>query len=204
MGRGHWSTGPPPASKAVTGPAKADTPPTCLLQSSMRNWGQSARSPGQASVGWRSHTACTRTCCTAGSGRTDAEPPAAFVPIALTGIIPAGGSELPVSEAVQLRLQRGELVVNLQCPSRQLFGLWAGADRSGPTRLSCGRLTESRAPPVCPDAAACLRRSGDRPAMAKTLALQDRATTSQSSQIAAGCVAGLTRADAWAAGALDA
>ena len=56
------------------------------------------------------------------SGCADAEPPAAFVPIPLTGVIPAG-SEPPVSEAVQLRLQRGELVVNLQCPLSQCGAL---------------------------------------------------------------------------------
>ncbi len=57
------------------------------------------------------------------SGHADAEPPAAFVPIPLTGVILAGGSEPPVSEAVQLRLQRGELVVNLQCPLSQCGAL---------------------------------------------------------------------------------
>ena len=57
------------------------------------------------------------------SGHADAEPPAAFVPIPLAGVIPAGGSEPPVSEAVQLRLQRGELVVNLQCPLSQCGAL---------------------------------------------------------------------------------
>jgi hypothetical protein len=36
------------------------------------------------------------------------------------------------------------------------------------------------------------------------LALQDRSTTSQSLQIAAGGVDGLTREDAWVAGELDA
>lgn len=57
------------------------------------------------------------------SGRSDAEPPATFVPIPLAGVIPAGGNEPPVSEAVPLRLQRGDLVVSLQCPLSQCGAL---------------------------------------------------------------------------------
>ena len=44
------------------------------------------------------------------SGRAEVDPPAAFVPIPLLG------SEAPVTPAVQLKLQRGDLVVSLQCP----------------------------------------------------------------------------------------
>ncbi len=50
------------------------------------------------------------------SGRPDAEASAAFVPISLAGVVPSCGSEPAATEAVQLRLQRGELVVSLQCP----------------------------------------------------------------------------------------
>ena len=51
------------------------------------------------------------------SGRAEAQPPAAFVSIPMVGI------EAPATEAVQLRLQRGELVVNLQCPLSQCGAL---------------------------------------------------------------------------------
>ncbi|WP_146180576.1 IS66-like element accessory protein TnpA [Limnohabitans curvus] len=57
------------------------------------------------------------------SCRADAEPPAAFVPIPLAAVITPCGSEPPVTEAVQLRLQRGEVVVNLQCPLSQCGAL---------------------------------------------------------------------------------
>ena len=50
------------------------------------------------------------------SGRADGDPPAAFVPIPLAAVSPLDSNEPLMAAAVQLRLQRGELVVNLQCP----------------------------------------------------------------------------------------
>ncbi len=57
------------------------------------------------------------------SGRTDAEPPAAFVPIPLAAVSPMATNEQPTTAAVSLRLQRGDLVVSLQCPLSQCWAL---------------------------------------------------------------------------------
>ena len=57
------------------------------------------------------------------SCRTDAEPPAAFVPIPLASVGPLATNDQPTTAAVSLRLQRGELVVNLQCPLSQCGAL---------------------------------------------------------------------------------
>ena len=57
------------------------------------------------------------------SGRTDAEPPAAFVPIPLAAVSPMATNEQPTTAAVSLRLQRGDLVVSLQCPLSQCGAL---------------------------------------------------------------------------------